>query len=160
MHLPRNNLDITWYSGSVLEHSRLPRVFESRLGISEGCFIFHFASLPLEVVRPIQPTTCTKVAVNDNHHHHHHHHHHPRNNPIQLMIFYTRNTMSINKEFLLFMTRGFNIQTWIKRMILFNMYDSTLKDLVDEHLSLKMKEMLGRLFLRCNSKNIQVSKKH
>ena len=26
----------------------------------EGCFIFHFASLPLEVARPIQPKSCTK----------------------------------------------------------------------------------------------------
>ena len=33
------------------------------VGISEGCFIFHLASLPLEVARPIQPTMCTKVAV-------------------------------------------------------------------------------------------------
>ena len=33
------------------------------VGISEGCFIFDFASLPLDVVRPIQPTICTKVAV-------------------------------------------------------------------------------------------------
>ena len=33
------------------------------VGISEGCFIFDFASLPLEVARPIQPTMCTKVAV-------------------------------------------------------------------------------------------------
>ena len=37
----------------------------SKLGvsISEHCFIFDFASLPLEVVRPIQPIMCTKVAV-------------------------------------------------------------------------------------------------
>ena len=33
------------------------------VGISEGCFVFHFVSLPLEVARPIQPTLCTKVAV-------------------------------------------------------------------------------------------------
>ena len=33
------------------------------MGISEGCFIFDFASLPLEVARPIQPTMGTKVAV-------------------------------------------------------------------------------------------------
>ena len=47
-----------WSSGSVLDHS-------SNLGvsISEGCFIFHFASLLLEVARPIWPTMCTKVAV-------------------------------------------------------------------------------------------------
>ena len=33
-------------------------------GISAGCFIFDFTSLPLEVTRPIQPTLCTKVAAN------------------------------------------------------------------------------------------------
>ena len=33
------------------------------VGISVGCFVFHFVSLPLEVARPIQPTLCTKVAV-------------------------------------------------------------------------------------------------
>jgi len=33
------------------------------MGISEGCFIFDFTSLPLEVARPIYPTMCTKVAV-------------------------------------------------------------------------------------------------
>ena len=33
------------------------------VGISEGCFVFHFVSLPLEVARPIQPTLCTKVAI-------------------------------------------------------------------------------------------------
>ena len=33
------------------------------MGISEGCFIFYFASLPLEVAWAIQPTMCTKVAV-------------------------------------------------------------------------------------------------
>ena len=32
-------------------------------GIFQGCFIFDFASLPLEVARPIQPTVCTKVAI-------------------------------------------------------------------------------------------------
>ena len=47
------------------------------VGISEGGFLFDFASLPLEVARSIQPTMCTKVAVkNINHHHHHHHHCH------------------------------------------------------------------------------------
>ena len=35
----------------------------SGVGISEGCLIFHFVSLPLEVLRPIWPTLCTKVAV-------------------------------------------------------------------------------------------------
>jgi len=33
------------------------------VGISEGCFILDFASLPLEVVRPIYPTICAKVAA-------------------------------------------------------------------------------------------------
>ena len=33
------------------------------LDVSEGCFVFDFASLPLEVARPIYPTMCTKVAV-------------------------------------------------------------------------------------------------
>ena len=33
------------------------------MGISEECFIFDLASLPLEVARPIYPTMCTKVAV-------------------------------------------------------------------------------------------------
>ena len=39
--------------------------FSSNLGvgISEGCFIFDFASLHLEVARPIYPTMCAKVAV-------------------------------------------------------------------------------------------------
>jgi len=46
-----------WPNGSVLDHRSLPP------GISEGCFISDFTSLPLEVTRPIQPTTCTKVAV-------------------------------------------------------------------------------------------------
>jgi len=33
------------------------------VGISGGCFVFHFVSLPLEVARPIKPTLCTKVAI-------------------------------------------------------------------------------------------------
>jgi len=33
------------------------------VGIFEGCFNIDFASLPLEVVRPIYPTMCTNVAV-------------------------------------------------------------------------------------------------
>ena len=33
------------------------------VGISEGRFVFHFVSLPLEVARPVQPTLCTKVAL-------------------------------------------------------------------------------------------------
>ena len=33
------------------------------VGISEGCYIFHFASLPLVAGRSIQPTICTKVII-------------------------------------------------------------------------------------------------
>ena len=33
------------------------------VGISEGCFIFDFTSLPLEAAQPIYPTMCTKVVV-------------------------------------------------------------------------------------------------
>ena len=33
------------------------------MGISNGCFIFDFDSLSLEVARPIQPTLCTNVPV-------------------------------------------------------------------------------------------------
>ena len=33
------------------------------VGISEGCFVFNFALLPLEVARPILPTMRTKVDV-------------------------------------------------------------------------------------------------
>ena len=48
----------------VLDHTSLPPEFESRRGhIFEGRFIFDFASLPLEVAWPIQPTMCTKAAV-------------------------------------------------------------------------------------------------
>ena len=34
----------------------------SNLGVgkSEGCFVFDFASLPLEVARPVWPTLCKK----------------------------------------------------------------------------------------------------
>jgi len=39
--------------GSALDHRSLPPEFESRGGISEGCFIFDFASLPLTVDLPI-----------------------------------------------------------------------------------------------------------
>jgi len=39
--------------GAALDHRSLPSEFESRVGISEGCFIFDFASLPLEVARSI-----------------------------------------------------------------------------------------------------------
>ena len=30
------------------------------VGISDGCFVFHFVSLPLEVARPILPTLCAQ----------------------------------------------------------------------------------------------------
>ena len=39
----------SWSSGSGLDHRSLPPAFESCVGISEGCFIFDFASLSLEV---------------------------------------------------------------------------------------------------------------
>ena len=52
-----------WSSGSVLDHRSLPPCSNPGVGISEGCFVFHFVSLPLEVAQPIQPTLCTKVAV-------------------------------------------------------------------------------------------------
>jgi len=40
-------------AGSVLDHRLLPPCSNLGGGISEGCFIFDFASLPLEVPRPI-----------------------------------------------------------------------------------------------------------
>jgi len=52
-----------WSKGSVLDDRSLPPVFESRRDISEGCFVFDFASLPSEVAGLIYPTMCTKVAV-------------------------------------------------------------------------------------------------
>ena len=33
------------------------------VGISEGCFVFRFVSLSLEIARSIWPTMCTNVAV-------------------------------------------------------------------------------------------------
>ena len=39
------------------------RSWNLHLSISEGCFIFDFASLPLKVAQPIYPTMCTKVAI-------------------------------------------------------------------------------------------------
>ena len=42
-----------WSSSSVLDHRSLPPCLNLRVGISEGCFIFDFASLPLEVAQPI-----------------------------------------------------------------------------------------------------------
>ena len=37
----------------------------SNLGVdkNEWCFVFDFASLPLDATRPIWPTVCTNVAV-------------------------------------------------------------------------------------------------
>ncbi|KAK2147741.1 hypothetical protein LSH36_538g01023 [Paralvinella palmiformis] len=52
-----------WSSGSVLNYRSLPPCSNLGMGISEGCFVFDFTSLPLEVARPIKPTMCTKVAV-------------------------------------------------------------------------------------------------
>ena len=40
-------------TGSALDHRSLPSEFESHVGISEGCFIFDFSSLPFEVARSI-----------------------------------------------------------------------------------------------------------
>ena len=56
-----------WYvhlhgiTGSTVSHRYIPDM------LYQKCFIFHFASLPLEVARPIQPTMCTKVAVKQQH---------------------------------------------------------------------------------------------
>ena len=33
------------------------------VGMSEGCFIFHFAILPLDVARHIYPTICTNMSA-------------------------------------------------------------------------------------------------
>ena len=53
-----------WSNGSVLDQRSLSPVSSNLgVGISEGCFILDFASLPLEVTRPIQPTMCIKVAI-------------------------------------------------------------------------------------------------
>jgi len=35
----------------------------SALGMSEGYLIYDFTSLPLEIIRPILHTLCTKVAI-------------------------------------------------------------------------------------------------
>ena len=35
--------------------------------MSEGCFIFHFTSVPLEVDPSIQPTFCTKMGLKQQH---------------------------------------------------------------------------------------------
>ena len=50
-------------TGSALDHISLPPSSNLGMGISTGCFIFDFTSLPLEVAWPIYPTMCTKVAV-------------------------------------------------------------------------------------------------
>jgi len=39
--------------GSVLDHRSLPQSLNLGVAISQGCFIFDFISLPLEVTRPI-----------------------------------------------------------------------------------------------------------
>jgi len=38
-----------WSSGSVLDYRLLPPCSNLGVGISEGCFVFDFTSLPLEV---------------------------------------------------------------------------------------------------------------
>ena len=55
--------------GSVLDHRILPPWFESQLSISEGYFIFVFASLPLEVAGPFSLPSAQKWQKNTNHHH-------------------------------------------------------------------------------------------
>ena len=42
-----------WSSDSILDHRSLPPCSNPGVGISEGCFVFHFVSLPLEVAWPI-----------------------------------------------------------------------------------------------------------
>jgi len=49
--------------GSALDHRSLPPEFNLDVGMSEGCFIFDFTSLPLEVTRLFSLTMCTKVVV-------------------------------------------------------------------------------------------------
>jgi len=49
--------------GSAFDHRTIPPSSNLGVVISEGCFIFHFASLQLEVARPIQLPICTTVAV-------------------------------------------------------------------------------------------------
>jgi len=48
------------FSGHSLYYHRCSNL---DAGIFEGCFIFDFALLPLEVVWSILPTMCTKVAL-------------------------------------------------------------------------------------------------
>ena len=54
---------LPWSSGSMLDHRSLPLCSNPGMGISEGCFIFDFTSLSLEVAQPMLPTMCTKVAI-------------------------------------------------------------------------------------------------
>ena len=42
-----------WSSGSVFDRRSLPPCSNLGVGISEGCFIFDFPSLPLEIAQPI-----------------------------------------------------------------------------------------------------------
>jgi len=57
------NQSIRGLVGRALDHRLLPPSSNLGVGISKACFIFDFASLPLEVARPILPTVCTKVAI-------------------------------------------------------------------------------------------------
>jgi len=50
-----------WSSSRVLDHRST--CLNLDVGISEGCFIFDFTSLPLEIAGPMKPTMCTKVVV-------------------------------------------------------------------------------------------------
>jgi len=45
----------------VIDHYHLSS--NHGVGVSEVCFVFDFASLPVEVARPIYPIICTKLAV-------------------------------------------------------------------------------------------------
>ena len=63
---PNSNLDIGRLRGLAVACWTTDHYHMSSnlgVGISEGCFIFDFTSLPSEVARPIYPTMCTKVAV-------------------------------------------------------------------------------------------------
>jgi len=54
-------------TGSVVGQRYYSSRFKPGRAMSEGFFIFHFASLPLEIARLIYPTLCTKVAVKQQH---------------------------------------------------------------------------------------------
>ena len=47
-------------TGSTVGHRSIVSGFKLRRAISDGCFIFHFASLTLKVAQPLQPTLAQK----------------------------------------------------------------------------------------------------